>query len=201
MTPTPTGARLAQPDETRAIARLLADAFFDDPLWEWMVPDPERRRVHLVPLFERLIRRPVLSGWVLTTDEPGGAAQWCAPGQWKVSPIEGMRMSGTLLRAIGPGLVRSRLGALIAMEQHHPAEPHWYLQIIGTDPTRRGSGIGTVLMDAMLERIDREFLPAYLESTKEQNLAFYHRFGFEVTEEVRPHPESPPIWSMWRPAA
>jgi hypothetical protein len=53
-------------------------------------------------------------------------------------------------------------------------------------------------MAPMIERCDREGEAAYLESSKEENLAFYHRFGFEVTGELTLTPDSPTIWKMWR---
>jgi len=190
--------RPARPHEWRPLGRLLGGAFDDDPVWEWMCPDPRRRRAHLGRMFGQLIRRPIASGWVTTTDDLGGAAAWTAPGQWKVRPVDGLRISESLLRAVGPAWVLSRLRALGQMDQHHPTEAHWYLEVIGTDPSRRGRGIGSALMAPMLERIDGEGLPAYLESSKEENLPLYHRFGFEVLDEVRLLPECPPLWRMWR---
>jgi hypothetical protein len=38
---------------------------------------------------------------------------------------------------------------------------------------------------------------AYLESSKERNIAYYARHGFRVSEEVR-MPHGPPVWLMWR---
>ena len=52
-------------------------------------------------------------------------------------------------------------------------------------------------MRCALERVDREGLPAYLESSKESNVPFYARFGFEVRETVT-HPDGPSQWLMWR---
>ncbi len=40
-------------------------------------------------------------------------------------------------------------------------------------------------------------MPAYLESSKERNLAFYERHGFRVTKEFR-FPRGPQLWAMWR---
>ena len=49
----------------------------------------------------------------------------------------------------------------------------------------------------MLEACDRDEVPAYLESSKERNVAFYARHGFRVTEEIE-LPKGPPVWLMWR---
>jgi hypothetical protein len=50
----------------------------------------------------------------------------------------------------------------------------------------------------VLERCDRDFLPAYLESSKEANLGFYRRLGFEVTKTLDLPGGGPRIWPMWR---
>ena len=84
------------------------------------------------------------------------------------------------------------------MKRVHPEEPHWYLAVIGSDPPVRGKGFGQVVMRSRLDRVDAEHAPAYLESSKFQNLAYYQRFGFEVTDEVVLPDGGPTMWPMWR---
>ena len=83
------------------------------------------------------------------------------------------------------------------MQAVHPEEPHWYLAIIGSDPTVRGSGCGHALMRSRLDRCDAEHAPAYLESSNPDNIPYYNRFGFEVTGEIV-MPDGPTLWPMWR---
>ncbi len=39
---------------------------------------------------------------------------------------------------------------------------------------------------------------AYLENSKEQNLAFYQGHGFKVTRQISFSKHSPKLWLMWR---
>ena len=89
-------------------------------------------------------------------------------------------------------------GVLTAMEAAHPTEPeHWYLAILGTDPKHQGQGIGSALIKAVTDRCDEQGMAAYLESSKPENVPFYARHGFEVTEE-KTFDGGPSVWLMWR---
>ena len=70
-------------------------------------------------------------------------------------------------------------------------------RVLGVDPPRQGEGLGSALMQPVLELCDRERVPAYLESSKERNVDFYARHGFRVTSELR-LPKGPAMWPMWR---
>lgn len=49
----------------------------------------------------------------------------------------------------------------------------------------------------MIDRSDEEGIGMYLESSKESNVAFYGRFGFEVRKVLRLR-KGPDMWTMWR---
>jgi GNAT superfamily N-acetyltransferase len=195
-----TGERplIARAGQWRALGEVLGRGFRDDPVWNWVCPDPIRRQRHLGAAFAHVIRHRVLAGTAWTTPGLAGAAVWAPPGDWRARPVDTARMALPLLRAIGPRGVPQRVRALARIEARHPPEPHWYLEILATEPELRGRGVGSMLLEPMLERCDREGVPAYLESSKEANIAFYARFGFEVTSEIRIDDEAPLLWAMWR---
>ena len=99
-------------------------------------------------------------------------------------------------------LLGRRAGAALALVQlvdsRHPKTPHYYLGGLGTDPPWQGRGFGSAVLAPVLELCDRERVPAYLESSKETNVAFYSRRGFEVIDEVTLPENDVHLWLMWR---
>ena len=94
--------------------------------------------------------------------------------------------------------LRTTLRLLALMESKHPRQPHWYLATLGTAVEQQGKGVGSALMRPVLEHCDAEGIPCYLESSKERNVPFYRRHGFEVVEEVPLPGDGPMLWTMWR---
>ena len=50
----------------------------------------------------------------------------------------------------------------------------------------------------MLAKCDAEGVGAYLESSKDVNVPYYRRFGFEVRQEITHGNDGPKQWLMWR---
>ncbi len=80
-----------------------------------------------------------------------------------------------------------------AIEKRHPREPHWYLPVVGVEPSAQGHGRGSALLRHVLARCDADRTPAYLEATSEHSRALYLTHGFEVTEELRLPGGGPPL--------
>jgi len=108
-----------------------------------------------------------------------------------------LRHSPGMLAALGRHTVRT-LRALNYVERHHPKQPYWYLGVLGTRVADQGKGIGSALLGPVLAHCDESALPAYLESSKYSNIAFYRRHGFEVTGEIQLPLGGPTVWPMWR---
>jgi GNAT superfamily N-acetyltransferase len=87
------------------------------------------------------------------------------------------------------------------LQSHHPAEPHWFLESVATDPDAQGKGVATALLAPITERCDREGTVAYLETQNSRNVSFYEHRGFVVTGEVDIPGGGPRIWLMKRAPA
>jgi len=179
------------------LSQVLGRAFWDDPVWQWLFPDPSSRPRRLELTFRAYLRDALSVGTVLTTPPRQGAALWKPPGKWKLSNLSLLKAGPELLRAFGTRVFAS-LEIERAVEAHHPRDPHWYLAVIGTDPAAQGKGVGGALIRQITDRCDRAGLPAYLESSKDVNVPYYERFGFRVTGETQLGSDGPTIWFMWR---
>ncbi|HEV7886400.1 MAG TPA: GNAT family N-acetyltransferase [Acidimicrobiales bacterium] len=195
--PSPPQVRQATLSDVPALSAALARAFAEDPVISWIFPtdDIERR---LTAYFAMYLRRISLRhGVTYTTDGVQGGAIWLPPGKWELTPFDIVRTLPTTARTLGPRLI-SALRTLLQIERHHPRDAHYYLATLGTDPPQQGKGVGSALLVPVLTRCDAEGIPAFLESSKERNVPFYARYGFEVTEELDLRNGGPRLWLMRR---
>lgn len=190
--------RPATTDDLPALSRTLARAFADDPVMTFLLPPQGRRRIERLGQFMALgSKGAVAGGTAYTTAERSGGAIWQPPGHREPPRRAMLTQLPALVSALGR---RTPVGAAVfsALQETHPKEPHWYLQILGTEPAEQGRGIGAALMAPVLERCDEEGVPAYLESSKERNVPYYERHGFTVTGELDLPKGGPRLWLMWR---
>lgn len=176
-------------------------AFWPDPLVGFFARDSLQEH-RVLPIFlGALLRDAFRYGEVWGAIENNrvlGSASWLPPGATSRARSREFRIYTAGARALLTGRNRRTGIALFdAVEKRHPTQPHWYLALLGVDPTRQGRGLGRALLDPVLTRCDETLESAYLETQKPENLPFYERFGFQILDEVSVA-GSPPVWLMWR---
>lgn len=190
--------RRATGSDVEAMAAQLAKTFWDDPIATTVFPNARRREAGLHVFFRTQMRGDYLPfGGCYTTDDYAGSAIWAPAGKPLLTGIRALRTLAPVLPYVA-GNLATTLRLLNTVETLHPHAPHWYLASLGTAVDRQGKGIGSALVRPVLEHCDAEGLPCYLESSKERNVPFYRRHGFEVVQEVRLGGGGPTIWTMWR---
>ncbi len=190
--------RRATGDDVDAMAAQLARTFFDDPVTCHIFRNVARRDAALRAFFRTQMRADYLPfGGCYTTEGYAGSAIWAPAGKPLQTGLGGILTMLPVLPYVATNM-GTTLRLLSLVEAKHPREPHWYLASLGTAVEQQGKGVGGALMRPVLEHCDAEGIPCYLESSKERNVPFYRRHGFEVVEEVLLPGDGPPIWTMWR---
>ena len=168
-------------------------AFTADPVTRWCFPDSHDYLTSM-PLFTRAFGGAAfLHGSAHCTDDYGGAAFWLPPNVH----VDEKALVDVLERTTSESIRGDLFAVFEQMGQYHPAEPHWYLPLIGVDPAYQGKGYGGALMKHALEQCDRDHSAAYLESTNPRNVSLYQRHGFEALGTIQKG-TSPPLVPMLR---
>ncbi len=198
-----TDVRPATLDDVDQLARIAAAGFYDDPVLSWIFRDDERRLDQVAFLMAGLARDMLPDRGTIHLAGDVCAAFWRDP-----TFVHGRSAADRVGDAAGDAPEEQpmpfapdeleRLGILgEAMMTNHPHESHWYLNVVSTIPERQGQGLGTAVMQPVLERCDAEGARAYLESSNPRNLTLYRRNGFVDAGEI-PLPDGPSLVMMWR---
>ncbi len=170
--------RQATTDDIAPLARSLARAFLDDPIMTFMTGSKELPLDKGERFFGHMAKIQLTHQHVYVTAGCEAAAIWAPPDKWKLPTPEVIKAIPTLVKVFGVGV--RPLQVLTLVEKNHPKEPHYYLEFLGTDPAHQRKGLGAAVLEPVLAKCDAEGLGAYLESSKDTNVPYYRRFGFET---------------------
>ena len=189
--------RPAAVEDRDLVARIAAEGFYDDPLMSWVLPDHERRLEQLVFVFGGLVDDMLPDRGTVHLADAASVALWRDPEFDHRAATTEDEASAFLSGPFSPDEL-GRFGVLgEAMARHHPHEPHWYLNVVGTLPSHQNRGLGAAVLQPVLERCDTDGAPAYLESSNPRNMSLYFRHGFVETGEIT-LPGGPSLIPMWR---
>jgi ribosomal protein S18 acetylase RimI-like enzyme len=162
---------------------LLTEAFLNEPPIPHLFHEPHKKKQ--ATYFMRCsCSYALLFGEGYTDRERNGVALWLLPNKTAMTPGK-MYKAGMLSAPFTLGL--STFGRFMGFAGHtdklHKQAapmPHYYLFALGVKPSAQGKGVGGILIKSMLQQIDQEKMPTYLETQKENNVSLYQKFGFQL---------------------
>ena len=185
---------------------MCARAFMDSPHIENFFPDKSRREGDSVALFEMRIRYGCLRGEVhVISPNLEGIAVWIPSSHAHMTMWGQIRAGGIRLqRMVGSeAIVRmTRVGKHNdQLRQQHVSGRYMFLSILAIDPEHQHRGRATRLVQGMLNRLDRDRISCYAETTEQDLLAFYQRLGFEPGNASTVPGTELIVWPLVRPPA
>lgn len=196
-----------KPAQYAEAARVLARAFYDDPMWSFLEPDARNRLRASAWVIEHWARMlaPKGASWLARGDDGQalGAALWFPPGQFSVTLGRMLRV-GYVWMPFCLGLDWTRRALRVSREgvSHQTATmkgPHWVLDLLAVDPDAQKSGVGGALIRTGLGLADQQSIPSFVVTHKAINVTYYQRFGFQLVDEYKVSNGGPVAYSLRRP--
>lgn len=193
---------LLQRSQIDRASRVLVEAFDKDPIFQYLGKKSQVNKNALKYFCEIILHNSQRyeSAYSNTSDLTGVAA-WIPPGKTEMSDLQFFSMFLFLLRKCGWRRSLRNLSLLSALNKRHQqemTEPHWTLSLLGVDPTCQGRGIGSLLIQPVLTKADRECVPCYLTTFTKAGVKFYQKHGFTVLWQGKILADSPCVWTMKR---
>ena len=179
--------------EKKQAIHAIVLAFSADPTVRWLYPhayEYSSRFPKLIDVFGGKAFERETAHYI---EDFAGAALWLKPN---VHP-DGDALQEIIRTTIPPDRIEEANAIFEQMDAYHPAEPHWYLPLIGVDPAHQGCGHGSTLLEYTLAACDREGRKAYLESSNATSIPLYERHGFQLRGEIQAG-SSPKLFPMLR---
>ena len=177
---------LISPGQAETAGSILARSHADYPSFRHLFPDDQRRARALRALFTGAARDAARLGsayGALGSDgNLSGIALWLAPGNFPWSALRQLRGAAWMLSVLRayPSSFRAFMQTGANGARLHPADRHWYLETMGVSPDVQRRGIGSRLLEPVLEIADRDQVDCYLETAEPRNADYYARHGFVV---------------------
>ncbi|MEU0780885.1 GNAT family N-acetyltransferase [Streptomyces sp. NPDC006173] len=194
--------RVADGGDRELVVRLLDEAFQNDPVSGWVFPDPAHRRATHHRLMAAFADVVLAEGRVDLAEDGSACALWldvpAEDHEGGGGEPQGEDGPAQLRAAVDPDNERVELIGRLTADVHPSGRAHAYLWMIAVSPERQGEGLGSALMEPVLDRCDREGLAAYLEASNARSRDLYKRLGFVLTGGPLDLPDGPRMWPMWR---
>jgi len=195
--------RVQKRDIVRA-SKVLADAFQRDPVWNKICEGESDFEKRFRAIFEVPVRYCLKYGEVYAPSEDlEGVIGW-VPGKYADMNMWRMIRSGSIGATMRIGLnVAKKMGPaykpLVEDRREHMAGcSYLYPLVIGVATELQGKGLGRKLIDAAIEKSEREGLQIYLDTTNEENVKMYEHFGFRLLKRITLPIVDLPMWEMVR---
>ncbi|MFG1951735.1 hypothetical protein [Micromonospora sp. NPDC048830] len=188
-----TPIRPATPSDVASVTQLLINALANDPVAEWLVPDPAERTSVLWRMLALDVDHTVETGRVDL------AVNMSAVAAWRRHDPDVQRWVPTVhhLKAFA-GRSSPRFAALqVAVDSYRSSAPHYWLSWFAVHPDVRGRGMLREMLRRYHEVVDEAEYPSYAVVTTEAARDMLQRHGYYPALPLH-LPSGPRLWPLAR---
>lgn len=172
-------------DHVVGILHSAFEPITDDNSINFIVKQDHKRSERIKFLMEFLVDDCLEFGEVLLSDKRNACILVKYPHTAKTTFSVIKRHIKLAVTCIGLTNVYKVLKRQAVIKKHHTKEAYIHPVIMGATSEVRGFGFGARLIKQLLEDRENNTLPVIIETTTNENLRMYQRFGFKLIKEVQ----------------
>jgi len=174
----------ARYSDKERVVDILSKSFDDNKSVNCIIKQDRKRTQRIKKLMEYSFDLCYLFGDIFLSEDKEGCALVVMPDK-KRTTLKSIFLDVKLvLLVIGLSNIKKAMKRESIVNKHHPELPFYYLWFIGVEPAAQNNGIGTKLMNGVINDAKMNHRPIYLETSTLKNIPWYEKLGFAVYNKV-----------------
>jgi predicted N-acetyltransferase YhbS len=171
-------------DEKAIVIKLLSQAFETNQSVNYIVKQDNKKQSRIRALMDYSFEICSMFGEVIVSEDKKACALILYPQQ-KRTTLKSIWLDLKLIfSAIGFWNINKALTRESLINKLKPKKEMVYLWFIGVAPDQQHKGLGSKMLEEILDNSKRKNLPIFLETSTLTNLPWYERFGFEIYNQL-----------------
>ncbi len=163
---------------------ILTKSFDTNQSVNYIVKQDQKRVQRVTALMDYSFEVCFAFGDVFLSDDKKACALITYPDKKKTTLKSILLDVKLILSAVGLKNIKKILAREALINKIQPKELKYYLWFIGVDPEYQNKGIGSLLLNEIIEDSEDKKRPIYLETSTLKNLPWYQKFGFQIYHEL-----------------
>lgn len=166
------------------VVDMLARSFDDNKSVNYIVKQDSNRSQRLRSLMEYSFDVCHSFGDVFLSDDKKGCALVLLPDKKKTNLKSVLLDIKLITNCVGLSNVRKALDRESKIKKLQLQGPMYYLWFIGVDPSEQNKGVGSNLLQGIINEGESLKRPICLETSTLKNIPWYEKFGFKIYNEL-----------------
>ncbi|MFD2164504.1 GNAT family N-acetyltransferase [Paradesertivirga mongoliensis] len=171
-------------DDKSLVLDILTKSFDTNQSVNYIVKQDKHRAQRVRALMDYSFEVCYLFGDVYLSNDRKACALILYPDKKKTTMKSILLDVKLILSCVGLSNIKKALTRESKIKKLQPNEPMYYIWFIGVDPAHQNSGIGTELLNEVIQDSASKKRPIYLETSTLKNIPWYKKFGFDVYNEL-----------------
>ena len=174
----------AEYNDKPRIVEILTNSFEDNKSVNYILKQDDKRLERVRNLMDYSFEVCYMFGDVFLSEDRNACALIVLPDTKKTNLRSVLLDLKLIFTCTGIGNIKKTLDREGKIKKLHPKEPMYYLWFIGVDTKQQNRGVGSKLLNEVLQQASLKNRSTYLETSTLKNIPWYEKFGFKIYGEL-----------------